>query len=154
MGLVHLNKEDIKKTIPHRYPILLVDEAKINEDNNSAEGIFDLTSRPDLFEGHFPDYPVLPGIYLIEALAQLGALLVLHQYPDFIGRPFFFSGIEMAKFRNIVQPQDKQIILYVEIVSFKTLSGKSLAKFSGQARINNALLNTLVAEIRFSGISV
>lgn len=150
MSIIHLDSDGVKKIIPHRDPKLFIDEADVESENQKAKGIFILETRPYLFDGHFPGRPVLPGIYLVEAMAQLAAVVALQLNPDFIDQPFFFSGIDNVKFRRTVLPADKFASIEVEIVHQKISSQRAFVKISGVAYIGYDLASQAV----FTGIGM
>lgn len=112
-----LNKDQIKEIIPHREPFLLVNEIEEMEPGIRAVGYKKLTGDEDFLKGHFPGYPVMPGVLIVEALAQVGAVSVL-SLEDNRGKLAFFGGIDKAKFRRQVRPGDT-LRLEVEIIKCK-----------------------------------
>ncbi len=100
-----LDINEIMEIIPHRYPFLLVDKAEIHEDNKGATGYKNVTINEYFFQGHFPEYPVMPGVLIIEALAQVGAIALLSQ-EELKGKIAFFGGINSCKFKRKVIPGD------------------------------------------------
>ncbi|OOB77758.1 MAG: 3-hydroxyacyl-[acyl-carrier-protein] dehydratase FabZ [Epulopiscium sp. Nuni2H_MBin003] len=100
-----LDINQIMEIIPHRYPFLLVDKAEIHEDGKGATGYKNVTINEHFFAGHFPNYPIMPGVLIIEALAQVGAIALLSQ-PELKGKLAFFGGIENCKFKQKVMPGD------------------------------------------------
>jgi 3-hydroxyacyl-[acyl-carrier-protein] dehydratase len=102
---MNLTKDEIKKIIPHRDPFLFLDEIRDLDSLVSAVGIKYVNPNDYYFQGHFPDKPVMPGVIIIEALAQVGAVILL-SHPDFHGKIAYFTGISNAKFRRSVLPGD------------------------------------------------
>jgi len=102
---MNLTKEEIKNIIPHRDPFLFLDEIKDLESLVSAVGYKYVGEDEDFFKGHFPLKPVMPGVLIIEALAQVGAVILL-SHPDYMGKIAYFTGISNAKFRRSVFPGD------------------------------------------------
>lgn len=100
---MHLNQNEIKKLLPHRAPLLLVDTAELNE--NSAEATLYINPKWSIFQGHFPDTPVMPGIYLTESMAQTADLILL-SLPGNSGKLPFFMGIKNMRFIRPVYPGD------------------------------------------------
>jgi len=99
-----MDQEAIKKIIPHRDPMLLLDRV-IELDDNRIVCEKHLTGQEDFFRGHFPEYPVMPGVLIVEAMAQAAAVVVLGK-PEYAGRIGFFGGIDKARFKRQVVPGD------------------------------------------------
>ncbi|ONI39631.1 3-hydroxyacyl-[acyl-carrier-protein] dehydratase FabZ [Candidatus Epulonipiscium fishelsonii] len=100
-----LNIEEIMKILPHRYPFLLVDKAEIDKDGKGAVGYKNVTINEPFFQGHFPIMPVMPGVLIVEAMAQVGAIALLNQ-EEYKGKIGFLAGIDKAKFKQKVVPGD------------------------------------------------
>ena len=117
---------DIQKllsVLPHRYPILLVDRIlEISEDNKKCKGLKNVSINEPFFQGHYPGLPIMPGVLIIESMAQVGAALLMTT-PKLIGKIPLIGAIENAKFRQIVRPGD-QLIHEVEILWVKGHVGK------------------------------
>ncbi|WP_404405315.1 3-hydroxyacyl-ACP dehydratase FabZ [Jeotgalibacillus malaysiensis] len=120
-----LDIQQIKEIIPHRYPFLLIDKMVEIEEGKRAVAIKNVTANEEFFNGHFPDYPVMPGVLIVEALAQTGAVAMLKQ-EDYRGKLAFFTGIDNCRFKRQVKPGD-QLRLEVEIVRIKGPIGKGKA---------------------------
>ncbi len=121
-----LNSDEIKKIIPHRYPMLLVDKVLEIEEGVSIHAVKNVTSNEPFFQGHFPGEQVMPGVLVIEALAQAGAVALL-KHPDFKGKTPYFAGIDKCRFKQKVKPGDT-LDLHVEITKMKGPIGKGRAK--------------------------
>ncbi|BAH05136.1 hypothetical protein CKR_0085 [Clostridium kluyveri NBRC 12016] len=113
--------QDIKNIIPHRYPFLLIDRVSYIEPGKKVVAYKNVTSNEYFFQGHFPEMPVMPGVLIIEALAQAGAVAILSQ-EEFKGKIAFFGAINKAKFRRNVVPGDT-LKLEVEIIKIKGSAG-------------------------------
>ena len=136
----------IKELIPHRYPFLLIDGIQTLTPNESATGIKNVSINEPFFEGHFPDRPVMPGVLIIESMAQTaGCLVVASLGKESEGKLVYFMTIENARFRKPVVPGDR-LIINVE----KLRSRGSVFKFSGKAFVGEVL----AAEASFSAMIV
>ncbi|NLW42194.1 MAG: 3-hydroxyacyl-ACP dehydratase FabZ [Tissierellia bacterium] len=120
-----LNSNEIQKIIPHRYPMLLVDKIVDLEVGRKAVGIKGVTANEPFFQGHFPEYHVMPGVLIIEALAQVGAVALLSE-EKFKGKIALFAGIKNAKFRKQVVPGDT-LRLECELTRIKGPIGVGIA---------------------------
>lgn len=120
-----LNTKQIQEIIPHRYPFLLVDRIVELEEGKRAVGIKNVTINEPFFVGHFPDYPVMPGVLITEALAQVGAIAMLHLEEN-RGKIGFLAGLDGFRFRGQVFPGDT-LRLEVEIIRLKGSIGKGRA---------------------------
>ena len=119
-----LNIKEIQEIIPHRYPFLLIDKIEELEAGVSAVGYKNVTMNEYFFQGHFPSEPVMPGVLIIEALAQVGAVSIL-SVPENKGKIAYFAGINNAKFRKKVVPGD---VLRLEIEIIKKKGPIAIAK--------------------------
>ena len=126
-----MNINQIMETIPHRYPFLLIDTIEEIEEGQKAVGKKCVSGNEPFFQGHFPGNPVMPGVLIIEALAQVGAVAML-SIPDWKGKTAYFAGIEKAKFRKKVVPGDV-LMLETTIVKVKGPMGigKGIATVDG-----------------------
>ena len=120
-----LDIKQIKEIIPHRYPFLLVDKILELEAGKRAVGIKCVSGNEEFFSGHFPQYPVMPGVLIVEALAQVGAVTMLSQEEN-KGKIAFFAGIDGFRFKKEVLPGD-QLRLEIEITKLKGPIGKGQA---------------------------
>jgi 3-hydroxyacyl-[acyl-carrier-protein] dehydratase len=118
---VNLGIKEIQEIIPHRYPFLLIDKVTYMEPGKKVIAYKNVTMNEYFFQGHFPAEPVMPGVLIIEALAQAGAVAILSQ-DNFKGKIAFFGGINKAKFRKKVVPGDV-LKLEVEIIKIKGPAG-------------------------------
>ncbi|TFG47623.1 MAG: 3-hydroxyacyl-ACP dehydratase FabZ [Gemmatimonadales bacterium] len=121
----------IMEHLPHRYPFLLVDRILETHGTQKIVGLKNVTINESFFQGHFPGHPVMPGVLIVEALAQTGGLLLLGQLPQREGKIFYFMSLDNVKFRRPVVPGD-QLRLEVEMVQFR---GK-VAKMKGVAFVD------------------
>lgn len=118
-----LGAAEIQEIIPHRYPFLLVDKIIELEEGKRAVGLKNVTINEPFFQGHFPGYPVMPGVLLVEAMAQVGAVALL-KMPEYAGKIAFFAGIDSVRFRQQVRPGD-QLRIEVEFLKIKGSIGKA-----------------------------
>ncbi len=141
-----LDIDGIMRIIPHRYPFLLVDRILELEPGKRAVGIKNVSGNEPFFQGHFPGRPVMPGVLVIEAMAQTGAVAVLSM-PEMENKLALFAGIDGARFRRQVVPGD-QLRLEVEILKFKGPLGKGrgLATVEGRPAAEAELLFALQAK--------
>ncbi|NLB18527.1 MAG: 3-hydroxyacyl-ACP dehydratase FabZ [Syntrophomonadaceae bacterium] len=128
-----LKTAEIQKIIPHRYPFLLVDQIIELDPGKRAVGIKNVTVNEQFFQGHFPGNPIMPGVLILEALAQVGACAMLSM-EEYHHRLAYFAGIDGVKFRRIVVPGD-QLILEVEFLKLRGNFGKA----RGKASVDNIL---------------
>jgi 3-hydroxyacyl-[acyl-carrier-protein] dehydratase len=126
--------EWIMSVLPHRYPILLVDRVLEMEPRKRIVAIKNVTINEEIFLGHFPGKAVMPGVLLIEGMAQAGGLLLLHDLPDREGKLLYFAGIEEAKFRRPVVPGD-QVRYEIEVLRLRS----TYCKVAGKALVDGEL---------------
>jgi beta-hydroxyacyl-ACP dehydratase FabZ len=135
-----LDFEAIKKAIPHRAPFLLIDRVTITEPDKSATGIKCVSGNEPFFQGHFPDRAIMPGVLIVEAMAQVACALFLSK-PEAKNKLAFFMGMEEIKFRKPVVPGDR-LELKIEIIKMRDRFGKA----KGEAYVEGKL----VTEATFS----
>jgi 3-hydroxyacyl-[acyl-carrier-protein] dehydratase len=148
---MEIDLKEIKELIPHRYPFLLVDKIKDVKIGESATGIKNVCVNEWYFQGHFPDHPVLPGVLIVEAMAQTAATLVAktikteNRQEKSDSHLVYFMSVESAKFRKPVVPSD-----VIELKVLKQQSRSNIWKFKGDAFVDNKI----VAEATFTAMIV
>jgi 3-hydroxyacyl-[acyl-carrier-protein] dehydratase len=138
-----LTIEDIHRLLPHRYPFSLVDRIIDYVPGERAVGIKNVTINEPHFQGHFPGRPIMPGVLIVEAMAQVGGV-VLTQLPDVPEGLFMFAGIDKVRFRRPVVPGD-QLVMTVELLSVKR---RRFGKMQGRAEVDGQLVTE--GELMFS----
>jgi 3-hydroxyacyl-[acyl-carrier-protein] dehydratase len=122
----------IKKLIPHRYPFLMIDRVANIVPAKSCLGVKNVTNNEPFFQGHFPDHPVMPGVLIVEGMAQAAGALVVHSMGESAyGKVVYFMTIDEARFRKPVFPGDV-LLIYCEVER----SRGNVWKFRGEARVN------------------
>lgn len=127
--------DEIRKILPHREPFLLVDEVLELEENKRIVAVKHVLASEPYFAGHFPGAPVMPGVLIVEAMAQAGALLLLREVPDRESKLVFFAGIDRARFRQPVFPGD-DLRLELTVLSRRI----TIAKMDGKAYVGDKLV--------------
>jgi beta-hydroxyacyl-ACP dehydratase FabZ len=130
-----LEIREIMERIPHRYPFLLVDRVIEIVPQQRIVAIKNVTFNEDFFQGHFPGAPVMPGVLIIEAMAQAGAILLFNDVPDRASKLIYFTGIDEARFRRPVVPGD-QLRLTMEVVKLRA----RMCKMRGKAEVDGELV--------------
>jgi len=118
-----LDFDALKKIIPHRFPFLLIDKVTITEPEKSATGIKSVSGNEAFFQGHFPEHAIMPGVLIVEAMAQVACVLLLTK-PEMKDKLAFFMGMEEIKFRKPVVPGDR-LELKVEVLQLRSKFGKA-----------------------------
>ncbi len=127
---------EIMEILPHRYPLLLVDRIVEYEEGRRIVGIKNVSMNEPVFQGHFPGFPLFPGVYILEAMAQVGGILMIKSLNLEIGKyAIVFAGIDDARFKRPVFPGD-QLVMELEVVSLK----RTLSKMKGVATVDGQLV--------------
>ena len=122
-----LDIRQIMAILPHRYPFLLIDRVVEFSSRKRIVAIKNVTINEPFFQGHFPDYAIMPGVLMVEAIAQAGGVLLLPEVPEHETKLLVFSGIERARFRRPVVPGD-QLRIEVDVLNWRPLAAKLLGK--------------------------
>lgn len=136
----------ILEVLPHRYPLLLIDRILEIHGDNHLVALKNVTFNEEFFQGHFPGRPVMPGVLVLEAMAQAGGILLMHDNPDRDKKLLLFTGIEKARFRRPIVPGD-QIRFEIELVrrrsTFCMLRGKALidGALAAEAQLSSATID-------------
>jgi len=125
---------EIQNILPHRYPFALVDKI-VEQSENQIVGLKNVTINEPFFQGHFPGYPVMPGVLILEAMAQVGGILFLQTIPEAEKYIVYFAGIDQAKFRKPVLPGD-QLRMVLEVLRIR----KTSCKMKGTAYVDNEIV--------------
>jgi 3-hydroxyacyl-[acyl-carrier-protein] dehydratase len=126
--------QEIMDFLPHRYPFLLIDRVVEFEPTKRLVAIKNVTINEPFFQGHFPGHPIMPGVLVVEAMAQAGGIIMMAEMPDRHAKLVVFTGIERAKFRRPVTPGD-QLRIEVEVLSFRPRAGR----IAGRATVDGKL---------------
>jgi 3-hydroxyacyl-[acyl-carrier-protein] dehydratase len=134
-----LDITQIQAILPHRYPFLLIDRVLEIERRKRIVAVKSVTINEQFFQGHFPGYPIMPGVLIVEAMAQAGGALLLTEVEDRDGKLIVFTGIERARFRRPVLPGD-QLRIEVEMLAWKALGPNVAVRISGKASVDGKLV--------------
>src|SRR5262245_50442337 len=134
-----LDINQIQAILPHRYPFLLIDRVLEIERKQKIVALKNVTINEPFFSGHFPGFPIMPGVLIVEAMAQAGGALLLTEVEDRNGKLIVFTGIEKARFRRPVVPGD-QLRIEVEMLSWKEISSRIAVRMAGKAFVNGKLV--------------
>lgn len=146
VGEVSIDISEILKRIPHRYPFLLVDRAEAYRAHESIVGVKCVTINEPFFQGHFPEYAVMPGVLIVEAMAQTGAVLMSKSLDvDPAGKTILFASVDNCRFRHPVRPGD---VLRMHVKVLRARGG--LFKFEGKALVGDKI----AAEAEFAAMLV
>ena len=136
-----LDIKEIVRLLPHRYPFLLVDRILAGEKAKSMIGLKNVSMNEPFFQGHFPSDPIMPGVLILEGMAQVGGILAFYSIPEMVGKKLiYFAGIDKVRFRRPVVPGD-QLIYEMIVIKHK---GK-IWKMTGTAKVDN----NIAAEAEF-----
>ena len=134
----------IMRILPHRYPFLLIDRIIEHQPKERIVAIKNVTINEPFFAGHFEGYPIMPGVLVVEAMAQAGGVLLMSAIPDPDTKLLFFAGIEKARFRHPVVPGD-QLRIEVDVKAWRMSAGRMEGKaFVGNKRVAEALISCVV----------
>jgi len=129
-----LDIQEILGLLPHRYPFLLIDRIVEFERSKRLVAIKNVTINEPFFQGHFPDYPIMPGVLVVEAMAQAGGIIMMYELEDRTSKLVVFTGIERAKFRRPITPGD-QVRIEVKVLAFRSRAGR----IEGRATVDGKL---------------
>jgi 3-hydroxyacyl-[acyl-carrier-protein] dehydratase len=130
-----LDIRQIMSILPHRYPFLLIDRVLESRSKKRIVAIKNVTINEPFFQGHFPDYAIMPGVLMVEAIAQAGGVLLLPEVPDHENKLLVFSGIDRARFRRPVTPGD-QLRIEVDVLNWRPLA----ARLEGKVYVEGKLV--------------
>lgn len=139
-----LKKEEIKNYIPHREPFLLIDETRVIEDDKYLLGIRKFTGEEDFFKGHFPTHPVVPGVLILEIMAQAAAAAIM-QNPRMKGKVGFLISVDFAKFRKQVSPGDL-LQIPIEVIRVGKITKIYAEAYTQNGLCTEAQLNFILGE--------
>jgi 3-hydroxyacyl-[acyl-carrier-protein] dehydratase len=134
-----LDINQIMAILPHRYPFLLIDRVLEIERKKKIVAIKNVTANEPFFAGHFPEYPIMPGVLIVEAMAQAGGAMLLTEVEDRKDKLIVFTGIEKARFRRPVVPGD-QLRIEVVMLSWKQSASRIVVRMEGKAFVNGKVV--------------
>jgi 3-hydroxyacyl-[acyl-carrier-protein] dehydratase len=140
---------EIMAILPHRYPFLLIDRVVSMARKTQIVAIKNVTINEQFFQGHFPDYPIMPGVLMVEAMAQAGGALLLTEIPDRAEKLMVFTGIDEAKFKRPVTPGD-QLRIQVDVINWRTRAVKMKGTITVEEKVVSEAVITcmLVPRVR------
>ena len=127
--------DEIKNVLPHRYPFLLVDKIEELKEGEKVVGIKNVTINEEFFQGHYPGHPIMPGVLIVEAMAQVSGFLMKNTVDDPESKIPYFAGIDRARFRKTVRPGD-QLRVVGKVIRLR----KSIAKLDAKAFVDDELV--------------
>ncbi|MEP6765783.1 MAG: 3-hydroxyacyl-ACP dehydratase FabZ [Gemmatimonadaceae bacterium] len=127
--------EDIMQVLPHRYPFLLVDRILEIEERKRIVGLKNVSINEPFFQGHFPGHPIMPGVLIIEAMAQVGGMLLMGSLPDPANKVVYFMSLDNVKFRRPVKPGD-QLRIEVDVLQFRG----TVCRLHGVAKVDGEVV--------------
>ena len=130
-----LGIEEIMKTLPHRYPFLLVDRILEIEEKKRIVGLKNVTINEPFFQGHFPGHPIMPGVLIIEAMAQVGGILLMGQIEGYESKVVYFMSLDNVKFRRPVKPGD-QLRFELDMLQIRGM----VCKMHGVAKVDGEIV--------------
>lgn len=132
-----VNIKEITTILPHRYPFLLIDKVRVDNDNNSGTGIKNVTINEEFFQGHFPNDPIMPGVLIIESMAQSSAIVIMKKKKHLLkeNNSVYFASISNTKFKKPVRPGDI-LHMYIEIINEKM----QIFKVKGVAKVDEEIV--------------
>lgn len=134
-----LDINQIRAILPHRYPFLLIDRVLEIERKKKIVAIKNVTINEPFFNGHFPNFPIMPGVLIVEAMAQAGGAMLLTEVEDRSDKLIVFTGIEKARFRRPVVPGD-QLRIEVEMLSWRAATSRIMVRMEGKAFVNGKVV--------------
>ncbi|MBO4519663.1 MAG: 3-hydroxyacyl-ACP dehydratase FabZ [Alphaproteobacteria bacterium] len=132
--IIEVGTNEILKLLPHRYPFLLVDKVSIIKEKQEGIGLKNVTANEPQFTGHFPENPVMPGVLIVEAMAQTAAVIEMYGKPDDVKKGCFFMSLESVKFRKPVVPGD-QLKMHLTLEQAR----RNVYRFRGEATVGDVL---------------